>query len=197
MTSLIAPITRGTGVLALVLSLVGVLAAPTPVAAYQVVSETGLLGPYTFSESVASPRARCGYGARIGDKHDLRWMRLGPPTVKASDRDSDKRDSRIAGWRFLIQRSTDLTTWTTVARSPIQKARAYEDKAAAFSAMKVYYRATNPLKQFRALVVVYWYRADGTIEGRAKLTPQYYQLRFPDRVEPTTFDACIGAWQYI
>jgi hypothetical protein len=186
------------GVLAVALALGAVLGSGVPVAAYTVLSETGLLGSYTFTESMAAPRARCGYSSRIGDYQYLRFMRLGPPTVLAADRNSDKRDTRIAGWRFLIQRlGTDLTTWTTVAQSPIQKARAYEDAAAPFTAMRVNYSASRPFRDFRAVVVINWYRPNGTVEGRARLAAQYYQLRDPSGVGPTMQNVCVSAIQFV
>lgn len=173
-------------------------AGALPAAGYSVISESGLVGPYTFAESEAAPRVRCRYGDFVADKQYLQWMRVGPPTVLAADRDSGRRDSRMVGWRFLIQRlGTDLTTWTTVARSPLQKARAYEDQAAALTAMKVHYSASDINRQFRALVVINWYRPDGSIEGRVRLTPQYYQARFPDAVGPTFSDGCRGGFEVV
>lgn len=178
----------------LVFALIAVIASAAPAAAYTVVSESGEIGYYNFFESTESPRARCIYGGYVGDKQYLRRIRVGPPTVFAAHPDYGR-----VGWRFLIQRlNNDMVTWTTVAKSPIQKARAYLDEPAHFDAMRVDYSPSNVMRTFRALVVINWYRPNGTVQGQARIAPDYYQFRDPDGPPYFTLDdSCGGGWQRV
>jgi outer membrane protein TolC len=64
----------------------------------------------------------------------------------------------------------------------VQSAMAYENQAANFSALRIYRNVGNPAfsdTAYRALVVIKWVKADGSVEGTAKATIDVYQGRQP------------------
>ena len=165
-------------VLALTAALAVLFGSSLPVGAFSVIVDDGQQGNYNFNESMANPRVRCGYSSYLGDKSYFRWMRVKPPQVYAPDTSAEKIDSMRVGWRFLIQRQTaGSSTWTTVAKSPVQKARAYENSPASFSKMKVYFSASKITPIFRAVVVINWYGSDGSRVGQIKLLPDHYEAK--------------------
>jgi hypothetical protein len=162
------------------LTLVAAVAlSAAPAAAYTVKSQMGLLGPYFATDAAETPGAKCGYSApNSAGFARLRWMRVFKPTVYAADRSAELRDTRIVGWRIKLQRqAAGTTTWKTVANSAEQRARAYEDAAAPFTNMRVDYKARNDGSKYRALVLVSWYKS-GTVEGRVKLTIDWYGVEW-------------------
>lgn len=154
-----------------------------PAAAYTVVSESGLHGNYALTDSSESPAGTCSYGQEVPPNWRwLKWMKIRAPQVFAADRNSGVRDQRRVSWQFKIQRSPfDMSEpWQTVATSAVQRRTAWDDQAAAFTAMKVYYNATtsepgsdNDL--LRGLVILRWYKPNGSVEGKVKLAPTYYR----------------------
>jgi hypothetical protein len=162
------------------------LLQPGLASAYSVISETGLHGDYSLAESNDSPATSCVYGKEVPpDGAWFRFMRVKPPTVFAADRNSAIRDHRKVSWQFKIQvMPFSGGSWQKVASSSIQKATAYEDLAAPFSAMKVYWKPsrTGPnagALKVRTLIVIRWYKPGGAIEGTVKLTADYYYLKMP------------------
>lgn len=164
-----------------------VAAAAGPASAYTLVSETGMVGPYSLTESAESPAAKCGYGRQVPPNSAwFKWMKLRAPRVRAADRNSDLRDHRHVTWQFKIQRKIydSPDPWQTVAASAVQGGTAYEDQAAPFSAMQVYYNARSHQQAddyyiLRALVIIKWYRPGGAVEGTVRLTPTYYSGKMP------------------
>ena len=122
-------------------AVMSVAAFVSPAAAYST-QESGLVGPYAFGDSLADPMATCAY-------HDpgysnwiwLDWFRVKAPTVYAADRNSDKRESRTVTFQIKIQKHMidSPNPWKDVASSPVQRKTAWEDQAAAFSAIKLYF----------------------------------------------------------
>jgi hypothetical protein len=162
------------------------LVQPALVSAYTVISEAGLHGNYSLTESYAAPATKCAYGKQVPPNGAwFRFMRVAPPTVFAADRNSAIRDHRRVSWQFKIQvMPFSGGLWQKVASSGIQKATAYEDLAAPFSAMKLYWKPsrTGPnagALKVRTLIVIRWYKPGGAVEGTVKLTADYYYLKMP------------------
>jgi len=178
---------RAIGSLAIALAFVAQgLLQPALVSAYTVISESGLHGNYWLTESAAAPATKCVYGKQVPPNGAwFRFMRVKPPTVFAADRNSAIRDHRRVSWQFKVQvMPFSGGSWKKVASSGIQKATAYEDQAAPFSAMKVYWKPsrTGPnagALKVRNLIVIRWYKPGGAIEGKVKLTADYYYLKMP------------------
>lgn len=153
-----------------------------PAAAYTIVSETGMIGSWSLTDTAATPGATCRYGAVQPPNHTyLRWVKVRPPVVYAADRSAEKIDRKKIVWFWRLQRkSLNGTTWHTVGTSTRQSAFAYENQPAPFSASTIYENgSTNAFSFYRALVVIRWVKANGTIEGAAKATVDYYRLKSP------------------
>ena len=170
-----------------------VVGASGTASAYQVLSETGVVGPYQYSDTSIAPNAICGY-ERVSDEFEyLRWMKVVAPQVWAADRNADKRDSRIVSWRFELQKDVG-PGFSTVAKSPFVKARAYEDQPAAFGPVKVFHNANAIDDGYVAQVTIRWHKNDRSIEGRVKLRLQFYgNKQHPGTVHD---GSCPGGVQY-
>lgn len=105
----------------------------------------------------------------------LQWVRVKAPGVFAADR-STERDHRKVSWRLHVQRMQPSGPWTTIATSAVQKRTAYEDAAAAFSAMKVSFSSRRDQSNVRALLLLKWFRPDGSDEAHVKLTIDNYSV---------------------
>ncbi len=157
-----------------------------PAAGTTFVSETGLLGNYYLADAESTPAAACGYGHEVPPNGAwFKWMKVQPPTVYAADRDSGVIDHRKVSWQFKLQiRRYDSTgKWKTVASSDVQKAKAYENLAAPFTAMRVDWKPhhSDPVifKDLRALVIIKFYKPNGKVEGTAKFIVDWYKRKEP------------------
>ena len=140
--------------------------------AYQILEQTGLVGTFQYSDSSVAPNAKCGY-ERVSDEFEyLRWMKVDAPQVWAADRNSDRRDSRIVSWRFELQKNIG-PGYSTVGKS-VQKARAYDDQPAAFTARKIYFSSDTIAHEYIAQVTIRWLKKDGSVEGKVRLRLQFY-----------------------
>ncbi|HUR16435.1 MAG TPA: hypothetical protein VMZ33_04075, partial [Candidatus Limnocylindrales bacterium] len=81
------------------------------------------------------------------------------------------------GWRFMVQRSLDQEIWKTTYKSPTQKATAQAGVNAAFGPMGV--QVAVPANSYnshiyRVRVTMFWYAADGSVQGKARHEVDYY-----------------------
>jgi hypothetical protein len=110
-------------------------------------------------------------------------MNVKPPVVFAADRDSNKIDHKRVRWFWKLQRAHyPNNDWKTIATSDAQSAIAYDNQAAHFSALRINRNVGNPDNTdivFRALVVIKWVKADGSVEGTAKATIDWYKSKTP------------------
>lgn len=158
-----------------------------PASAYNVISQTGAVGNYSMTDSSVSPGATCAYGQEVPPNWAwLKWMKVRAPQVFAADRNSGARDQRRVSWQFKIQRAPyDMSEpWQTTASSAVQRRIAYDNQAAAFTPMQVNYNATTSQPGsdddlLRALVILKWYRPNGSVEGTVRLAPTYYRNKSP------------------
>ncbi len=155
-----------------------------PVGAYSNVTETGMVGQWSFNDTSGTPGATCSYGPEYPpDYAGFRWMKVRPPVVFAADRDSNKIDHKRVKWFWKLQRAHyPMNDWKTIATSAVQSATAYDNQAAHFSALRINHNVGNPDFSdvvFRAFVVIKWVKADGSVEGTAKATIDYYKGKMP------------------
>jgi len=169
-----------------VLALMSVLfvAGVGPASAYTIISESGPHGSVWLNDSNSDPGAKCGFGKLIANNYAwFKFMKVQPPVVYAADRNSYRRDHRRVSWAFKIQTVPFAGgRWHAVASSNVQRATAYEDQKAPFSAMKVYWKPsrTGPgALKIRALVIVKWYKPSGAVESVVKLAPDWYYSGSP------------------
>lgn len=158
-----------------------------PAFGYQVLSETGPHGHYDITDSFATPGAKCSYGDVVYSNWAyLISMKVYAPHVFAADRNSEIREHRVVSWQWKLQRRAyDGTQWHTIKSSAIQKKTAYEDAMAPFTALKINYNAEKEdpthvdaggSKIFRALVIIKWYKPNGSVESTVKLVPDFYAM---------------------
>jgi hypothetical protein len=175
--------------LALVVALTALLTlAVWPAAAYSVVSDTGNHGPYSWTDTTDSPPVTCIYGEPQPPFATayLHYVKVRPPSALAMDR-TGERDHQKISWQFKVQGEVFGTgdNWMTFAQSNVQSARGYDDAPAGFSPVKIAYNSrSNPDPQkedfvFRTMVIVKWYKANGSVGGKVKLLPTYYRIKGP------------------
>jgi hypothetical protein len=158
--------------------------AVAPVGAYSNVTETGMVGHWSLNDTSGTPGAVCNYGPEYPpDYAGLRWMSVKPPVVFAADRDSNKIDHKLVKWSWKLQRAHYPTNdWKTIDSSAVQSATAYDNQAAHLSALRINHNVGNPDNTdvlYRALVVIKWVKADGSVEGTAKTTIDWYKGKQP------------------
>jgi hypothetical protein len=160
-------------------------AVAMPASAYTVIKQVGLLGEYYLDDTITTPAAKCVYGNEVVYSNWV-WIKsftVFAPVVRAADRNSNKRDKRRVSWQFQVQHARDpLLNWKVVKSSSIQYGTAYDDQAAPFTKMKVSYSPKFSLAEgqsgrFRPMIVIKWYKKDGSVEGRVKLIPSYYTFK--------------------
>jgi len=173
-------------VLALTLGLLAALALATPAAAATVRTDTGVHGDWTVTDlaQLGSTGATCGYGPEFPpDYAYFRWMKARAPIVFATDSHPAQEDSQRVSWQFKIQRLNGTNTpWITVATSSLQHAKAFDDKQAPFTDMKVYWKGENATSnQFsqilRVLVTIRWYKPSGAVAGLVRYSVDHYTIK--------------------
>ena len=187
---------RKVGTAALMALLACVLAAGT-VSADTELGHKGTVGPHSLKDTYSNGGARCTYVKTFESETSkwwrVSWIKVRPPVMKAIS------TKQTVGWRFVVQRSEDHGPWETTYRSPIQKATAYSNSAAAFSAMRIKVIVPPPSSQFsnrhhyRVIVKMMWYRADGSQRGSARHLVDFYREKVDGEVFPGEEDgSCQG-----
>ena len=179
---------------AVVLAASVILGSTGTASAYHVVSDTGTHGRVVLADSEASPGAVCAYAFSGSSNGVDTWLfhsiRVKPPKVFAADRRPDHRDSRLVSWRYyLMELPYNSPGSYEVARSPVQKARAYDNAAAPFSAMRVTYDGVAD-SLYSVRVAIKWYKPDGSVEGRLALVGDWYGQK---DIGTTEANYCDGA----
>lgn len=170
---------RGSRFAGVVLLLFGSLTIATtgPVLADTEKGHTGIVGTHSLPDSYASPGVRCDYDK---ESERLASFRVRSPIVFARNKTSS-RDSRKVGWRFVIMRTAqNSTTQTTFYTSPIYKATAYDNQAAPFTAKTLNQMVANDGSIYKVLIKMFWFKRDGSKEGTALHSVDYYVERMPN-----------------
>jgi hypothetical protein len=174
------------GALALSIGLLAMLALASPVSAATVRKDTGVHGDWTVTDTnqLGSTGATCGYGQEFApDFAYFRWMKARAPIVFATDSHPAQEDSQKVTWQFKIQRLNGTNTpWITVATSSLQHARAYDDKQAPFTDMKLYWKGENApgdgfSQVLRVLAIIKWYTPGGAVAGVVQYSVDNYSIK--------------------
>jgi hypothetical protein len=135
-------------------------------------SSSGRHGKSSLGDSSTSAGAMCSY--TIGFGADINAITIEPPNVLARNRSSGA-DSQKVGWRFVVQRlPAGAADWTPYYLSPISKAMATDASPATFSPRGVAVVGSDDADDFRVLVKIFWYRADGSRAGKVVRSVDYY-----------------------
>jgi hypothetical protein len=144
------------------------LAGPAVTIADTARSHDGRYGVHALADSEEYPGARCAY-----DETVIEAVRVRDPLVFARDSNPDRVDSRWVSWRYRVQAET-VKGWATVATSALQKRIATDAQIADFSPMRTAFDGSAST-QYRVLVIIRWYGADGTtVVGRAVHRVDWY-----------------------
>ena len=152
------------------LSLVLLLPTATPVAADTELGHRGNVGNHSLGDTENAPGVTCTHDRRGGR---LQEIVVAPPVIYTSGPILQK-----VGWRFVIQRkAAPGKPWKNFHTSTIEKADAYTPYWAVLLARSV--SLTVPpgdTKQtrYRVIVTMFWYRDDGTLDGRARHRVDWY-----------------------
>jgi hypothetical protein len=147
------------------------LASAASVSADTGINHDGNYGIHYLADSEEYPGVRCHYDSST----EIDAVRVRDPFVFARDRVSGSVDSQRVAWHYRVQARTPSTgDWATVATSAVQKRMATDAQVANFSPMTTSFNGT-PAKEYRVVVVMRWYRQDGTtVAGRATHRADWY-----------------------
>jgi hypothetical protein len=166
--------------IAVLVALLGLLAAAAPAGAAVLVRETGSVGAYAIQDNATASEAGavCKY---TGSPIDwFQWMRVVSPSVYAPDHNGSVREHRVVGWRVRLQRATSVSgPWTTTRTSPEERATAYDNAPAPLHPITVRHQSGNANLVYRALVDIRWY-GGGSVKGSVVLRIQNYHYRAAD-----------------
>ena len=162
--------------------------AVLPAAAYSVVSDTGNHGMYSWTDTTDSPPVTCIYGQPQPPFATayLHYVKVRPPSAFGIDR-TGARDHQKISWQFKVQGEVFGTgdNWMTFAQSTVRSATGYDDTPAPFNPVKIAFNSRSnpdPNKEdfvFRTMVIVTWYKANGSVGGKVRLLPTYYRIKGP------------------
>jgi hypothetical protein len=148
--------------------------------------QTGIIGPWSWNDTSASPGVLCKYGQSADNNHyPMTKIVVQPPTVYAADRNSNKIEKRTISWRFQLQRKLlPDGKWKTLAKaSGVQKATATENSPASFSPITLKHVPKNASADgwiVRVQVLIKWIvPGTGAVEGTMLFRPSYYHAVSP------------------
>jgi hypothetical protein len=192
--------------------LIGLLTAAItagPVAAAFDWGQTGRTGPRLIADSLSESSVRCDYGTVGVQESPDEWYRWQGKLTRLDVRPPQMwsiAGTQRVGWRFIVQRAKKPTStfndpWFTTYRSAIQTATATQVDSAAFTPMHVKVAVPKGTLErnhaYRVMLKLFWYRANGTVQGTAKYLLSYYETYFLEHVEgisPPWCDARIAYW---
>jgi hypothetical protein len=131
----------------------------------------GSYGVHYLADSEEYPGARCSYNSSTV----IRSIKVQDPLVFAENRVRGSVDSQRVSWFFKVEaQPPGGKVWTTVARSDLEKKTATDAQVANFSPMTKSF-AGRADRQYRVVVVIRWYGADGTtVRGRTAHRVDWY-----------------------
>src|SRR4051812_39349974 len=180
---------RGIGA---IVPLAAVLLAAQPASAH-VAATSGSPGNFVVTDTEASPGAHCFYYYRDnGNMTDMYKIKIRAPKMYARNRTGNV-DSQKVGWQFSIQNGTTVGSapdaWKTYYKSPIVKATAYDNQAAAFT-VRTWLAPKAFNRWWRVKLLMFWYQpgSSTTISGQVNDVIDWYTWTYPpagDSVYPT------------
>jgi hypothetical protein len=179
---------------AVLLAMLSVVALAGPAAADFEWGETGRTGPHTLIDSMSESSVRCNYATTSIEpqpedtfifRGKLDRLDVRPPQVWSV------RGTQKVGWRFMVERvrnprSTFDDPWRETYRSAIQTATATEASSAAFTPMYVPVEVPRGTlvrnHGYRVMIKMFWYRADGSVQGTSQHLLSYFETYFLEQV---------------
>ncbi len=156
-----------------------------PVLADEELGHTGSVGFHALRDSANGGGAICSY-KRLNPspggysyEAKLKWIDVRPPKVRAIS------GTQEVGWRFMVERVRQVAnaTWVLRYTSPIQRDVTNASTNAQFTkrGINVVLNTTSaddgPEYEYRVKVKMFWYRANGTVQGTAThLVSNYRQV---------------------
>jgi hypothetical protein len=151
---------------------IAVLMAVSPAAADTPLAHTGNVGPHRLIDTWSKPGMACHLSQVAFNWWMLDRISVRPPKMRGT------RDHQPVAWRFFVERSpigTEVAIpydWKVTFRSPRQSAVAHVHTPARFSRMDTPITVPKPhahgdVYAYRVKVRMIWYRANGTVQGRA------------------------------
>ncbi len=169
---------RTAAILATVLTLV----LPSVASAGVPVSHRGSVGAHSLTDDQEYPGVTCRYDRDM----NVTRVTVRPPTVFARDRTS-ARDRQSVGWVVELQyQGPTGGSWSTVQKSSVATATAFDDTAAPFRTRNVAIAHPKGSGSWRVVVRMLWYRPgtssvwQGT--ARHRVTVYDYPLAGPGDV---------------
>jgi hypothetical protein len=167
------------------------------------VAAAGTVGAWSLTDTPSSPGANVKYrwvdatGDYGSEDHwRIRRIVVQPPNVKAVA----GKSQQTVGWQFTIQRVQCFEPpcyWEHRYTSPVHKATTSDAANAAFTAQSVSVRippeAEAGLFHYRAIVKMFWFKGDGSVQGTAKSRVRYYRPVTPGATYDVQESACNGA----
>jgi hypothetical protein len=158
-------------------AVVGVALIAGEAVASHTVAHSGVTGPFSFMDTMASPGARCTYEGAAGHGF-FNGMKVKPPTVFWPNRHAgNPNEHGIVGWTVKIQHWNGVK-WTTANISAETTAVAHENTPAPFVA-KIVPHGPPDSRRYRAQVVLIWHGSGSTALGRAKVVLDWYNQTDP------------------
>lgn len=173
------------GTIPVLAALVVAVLAISPVLADEELAHTGTVGFHALRDAASAGGAICRY-KRINPspggysyEAKLKWIDVRPPKVRAIS------GSQEVGWRFMVERVRQVAndTWVLRYTSPIQRDVTNVSTNAEFTlrGINVVLSTTSadddPQYLYRVKVKMFWYRANGTVQGTAThLVSNYRQV---------------------
>lgn len=163
--------------------------AAVPVQADTELGETGTTGFHALRDSDPSGGAICRYKGIYpspgGYSYEgkLKWIDVRPPKMKAISGQQE------VGWRFIVERrslAAEISSWMVRYRSPIQHDTTSSSRNASFSMMGINVRVPtggkdeDPTYQYRVKVKMFWYAANGGVQGTSTHRVDWYKEVYND-----------------
>jgi hypothetical protein len=160
------------------------LAVAQPALGYTELGTTGTVGSHSLTDTSGSPGAVCVYHYLSGENlWKLRRIAVNPPNVRAV---AGQGTEKVA-WKFIVQRrfisafSSTPGPWKKRYASP--KFVAYTDSSHDASFTQEHVRVRVPfgpgadaVAEYRVIVKVIWYKASGSVLGKATMRADWYNL---------------------
>lgn len=171
---------------------IGLAAAAIPLAAsstalgYNTTNQTGSVGTYFWTDTMAMPAVLCTYEGAAGSMY-FNGVRVKAPTAYWPDQNSDNdHEHGKIGMRTRIEHYNG-STWDVVKAGPEVKMWASESTAAALTKQTVSWSGPNS-RRYRASVVLTWWKTNGNKLGRVWVLMDFHRRQYDNSVG----SSCIG-----
>jgi hypothetical protein len=162
----------GAARVAATLAVAGMLVLPSVASADVPVSHRGSVGAHSLTDSQEYPGASCWYDRDM----NVARVKVRPPTVFARDR-SSSRDHQSVGWVVELRyQGPGGGSWSTVQKSSVATATAWDDTAAPFRTRSVTIAHPKGSGSWQVVVRMLWYKpgTSSVWQGTARHRVSFY-----------------------